>query len=345
MSFTLPTDRIISNFNEEVSDFTVDWDNGQGSQSYTAGQTLTVNYPTSGEKLITLSYAASNGSILQTRFAINITLPTEVTTAQFRDLTPPCNPNPSNYSALCNREDFPVTASRSFEGAFGSATVTIFYANSDMQLRKPLIILDGFEPDAFENSATAKDILNLMIFDATPNDKRIGIDFKSEGYDLIFVDWSDGRTFLQRNAFVLEEVLKEINRRKGLSGCTEKNVMIGVSMGGVIGKFALRDLEIENPNAANGGHDVRKYITFDAPLQGANIPVGMQFLLDHLNFAVDGIGLRNMLKDKNGRDVIGGALTVINSPAARQLLLEQRGASLGSPLLPNLNPSFFCCTQ
>ena len=82
-----------------------------------------------------------------------------------------------------------------------------------------LIILDGFEPDPFEKSSIANDILRLMIFEATPNARQLGIDFKSEGYDLIFVDWSDGRTFLQRNAFVLEEVLKEINRRKGLSGC------------------------------------------------------------------------------------------------------------------------------
>ena len=341
VSFTLPTDRIISNFNAPVANFTVDWGNGQGSQSYTAGQTLTVNYPTSGQKLITLSYAASNGRMLQTRFAINITLPINVLTAQLRDLTPPCLTNFPNYAPNCSREDFMVNSIKSFEGSTGSAKVTIFYASNDMQLRKPLIVLDGFEPDAFENSSTAKSVLSLVSFNFTPNNNELGIDFKSEGYDLIFVDWSDGRTFLQRNAFVLEEVLKEINRRKALSGCTEKNVMIGVSMGGVIGKFALRDLEIENPNAANGGHDVRKYITFDAPMQGANIPLGMQYLLDHLNFAVDGFSLRNVVIGRNGKDVLAGALTVINSPAARQLLLEQRVASLGSPVLPNLNPSFF----
>ena len=162
VSFTLPTDRIISNFDAPVSNFTVDWGDEQSPQSYTAGQTVIVNYSAGGQKLITLSYTASNGRVLQTRFAINITLPTETVSVLLRGLTPPCPNIRDNYERDCSREDFTITSNRPFEGSTGSATVTIFYACNDMQLRKPLIILDGFESDPFVNSTVANDILSLM---------------------------------------------------------------------------------------------------------------------------------------------------------------------------------------
>jgi Secretion system C-terminal sorting domain/PKD-like domain/Putative serine esterase (DUF676) len=93
-------------------------------------------------------------------------------------------------------------------------------------------------------------------------------------YDVIYVDWNNGVTFLQRNAYVLQEVIKWVNDNKTT---TTENVVLGQSMGGLIARYALKDME-------NRGlpHDTRLYVSHDAPHLGANTPVSVQMSARHL---------------------------------------------------------------
>src|SRR5690606_13123572 len=59
-------------------------------------------------------------------------------------------------------------------------------------------------------------------------------------------------------------------------GVVQPNVVLGQSMGGVIARWALRDMEDKGQN-----HQTRLFISYDAPHQGANVPQGYQHLARH----------------------------------------------------------------
>lgn len=91
------------------------------------------------------------------------------------------------------------------------------------------------------------------------------------GYDLILLDFEDGATYIQKNAFVLEELIKQVNARKELSGSVEPNIVIGASMGGLVARYALVQMENAGENHCTG-----TFVSFDSPQKGAHIPMGLQ---------------------------------------------------------------------
>ncbi len=91
----------------------------------------------------------------------------------------------------------------------------------------------------------------------------------NNGYDIIFVDFESGQQYIENNGFALSKALKQIKDSLDSNGSIEKLVVCGASMGGLVSRFAIRDLEL------NGGstydHCVGKFISFDAPQMGVNI--------------------------------------------------------------------------
>lgn len=92
--------------------------------------------------------------------------------------------------------------------------------------------------------------------------------------DVIYVNWNNGVDFLERNALVLQEVIAWVNANKVT---TTPNIILGQSMGGVISRYALRDMEDDGLV-----HDTSLYISHDAPHQGAHVPLGALFMARHL---------------------------------------------------------------
>jgi hypothetical protein len=70
----------------------------------------------------------------------------------------------------------------------------------------------------------------------------------------------------------------------------EQNVILGLSMGGLVARYALADMEKQrrvNPIASNQ-HETRLLITHDSPHKGANTPLGLQCMLQSLaNFGIN----------------------------------------------------------
>lgn len=96
-------------------------------------------------------------------------------------------------------------------------------------------------------------------------------------YDIIYVDWKIGTDYIQRNALLLEEIIRWVNNNKEpLGGIIQPNVIIGQSMGGLIARWALRDMENKGQN-----HQTRLFISYDSLHQGANVPLGYQYLARH----------------------------------------------------------------
>ena len=84
------------------------------------------------------------------------------------------------------------------------------------------------------------------------------------GYDLVLLDYWDARAPIENNAQVMKSLIREVNNTKIGS---EKLVVIGESMSGLVARWALREMERDGEN-----HNTRLYISFDSPHQGANVP-------------------------------------------------------------------------
>lgn len=127
--------------------------------------------------------------------------------------------------------------------------------------------------------------------------------YLDSGYDIVYVDFWYGSDWVEHNAQVLEVVLKGLSQRL----CGDRMHVIGASMGGVVSRYTLNKME----EAGELGC-IRSYSTFDSPLQGANIPLGMQQITNYLK------GLHRYSRDAVNRK--------LNARASKQLLLYHFGS-------------------
>ena len=295
--FSLPSDLWFSNLGGGAPYISLDLGDGLGWRNILQGQALQAQYPDAGVKeiQIRLQYPGF------VRFAhTNLTVEQSAVGERSGGMEWPQELH----------EVITVTATTPFLGASGTATVHIFYntsnCNSTYRMLRPLIIVEGYEEPGFAAASYSRmfQILNNKVLSGGTENLSDYI-YPAE-YDLVYVDFADGSDFIQRNAFVVEEVIKKVNEMKAAAGSTEQNVLIGVSMGGVCSKFALLDMQ----NTVGVNHDCRLFITYDSPLRGANIPIGVQCLA---KFAVDNFG--------NDVPIINSLMEAINAPTPRQLLL------------------------
>src|SRR5690606_16835698 len=85
-----------------------------------------------------------------------------------------------------------------------------------------------------------------------------------------------GADYIERNALSLVTLIETINAQKVGS---EKNVLIGPSMGGLITRYALKYMENNNLD-----HDSRLWISVDSPHNGANVAMSVQYLVNYLGY-------------------------------------------------------------
>ena len=118
-----------------------------------------------------------------------------------------------------------------------------------------------------------------------------------------------------------------MNQQKAPHSTRQPNVVLGLSMGGLVGRYALRDMET---NGLNILHDTCLFISNDSPHQGANVPLSAQAAVRHLSgvgigFGVPGIYYYITLAEFN--DDLNNAATLLGTPAARQMLQYQLAGS------------------
>ena len=192
---------------------------------------------------------------------------------------------------------------------FGVGEYDIFLDTVDGVLDKPIFLVDGFDPGDSRNIQALYSQLN---YGAGQN---LADTLRAQGFDIVLLNFptytrpnsttvvDGGVDFIQRNAFILVTLINQINAQKVGN---QKNVVIGPSMGGLISRYALRYMEMNNLN-----HDTRLFISFDSPHQGANVPIGFQHLFNYLAFGPVG--------NVAVQPVVNG---LIKSPAARQMLID-----------------------
>ncbi len=204
-----------------------------------------------------------------------------------------------------------ITANIAYQGYgesqpyFGQGEYEIFLDNVDGILDRPVIVLDGFDPGDGRGIGALYSSLSYGGQNLADELRDLGFDivilnapnYTTDGYDI-----NGGGDFIQRNAMVLVALIQEINAQKQGS---EELVILGPSMGGLIGRYALAYMEQQGLP-----HETRLYLSFDSPHRGANIPISLQYLINY--FAVV------------GGDPMAQATVdfVLNSSAAKQMLID-----------------------
>ncbi|KQM75240.1 hypothetical protein ASE74_20695 [Pedobacter sp. Leaf216] len=275
----------------------IDFDDGQGYHATVWNSPISPSYNTAGAKNIKIKVVFSDNSSYECYSPITVK---EVTSYE--------RFNPDSYSTF---ETFYATANHSG----GRTFVRYSSQNSTGHLRKPLIVAEGFDPSATAPTLGGANYTHTDFVKALTRVSDLGYDFNYQlddvaGYDLVFIDYNNGTDDIVRNANLFKSVLSWVNADKALGGSTQQNVVMGVSMGGLVARYALADLTKNNVPT-----QTRLLITHDSPHQGANVPVGLQEVALNIGRAnLAGFSVESILPQ------YAEIARIMASPATKQLL-------------------------
>jgi hypothetical protein len=279
----------------------------------------------------------------------------------------------------------PVGENRNTESI---CTVKVSLHPCHERITKPFIVVETFEPPTLSPDSEAEFIerIKRMEMPGSPGDLMLD-HLRREQYDLIYVEWnqnliaanggnphSHGGDHIQNNAELIKEVIRWVNteKRANPDSIWYQNVVFAQSMGGLVGRVALR--EMENDATGTNTHDTKLYISMDAPHEGANIPLGLQHMIHDLNYltreqakyvtrwrdklstvmitsavllkksfgwlslpilyAWGRYEINSIIKGlESQRDLTAGLLQAVWTPAAQEMLIYHHGAPSGGNLL------------
>ncbi|MGB1121923.1 MAG: T9SS type A sorting domain-containing protein [Flavobacteriales bacterium] len=168
---------------------------------------------------------------------------------------------------------------------------------SDGLFDKPLIILEGFDPNVGGHMPMyGYGDLNWEVIwncDGAYNEALGGLGSMleavlQEGFDLVFLDFEDGTRSIYQQAKLLRLVIEQCRDYRANA---DPLVVIGPSMGGVVAREALRSMEMEGME-----HCVRLFAALDSPFRGAYLPIALQEAIAFFaGFSVDADRLFNAL--------------------------------------------------
>ena len=345
LNVVLPQALFYSNYGAEMQKIEIDFADGLGFRLVGYNQAVAVNYTTEGNKIWTYKLTLSGGQTMLSRSKIKILKGLRITNANssntaYRGLggsAPWNNCNPANTDVY--RLDIESVAA--FNGQKGKARIFIDDAGNDCKITKPLIVVEGFDfttlldPESRFSSADYEKFTKT-VFDSNSNTSSLisgnsWTSFGDQTYDIIYVNWDNGLDFIERNALVVEEVIKWVNSIK--TG-TEKLVVLGQSMGGVVCRYAIRDMEQRNIT-----HNVRLFVSQDSPQEGANVPLSIQYLLRNVRNQLIKALLYGEAPLFMNVQPIENLFSLLDQPATRQMLKNR--ISTNYTLENSLHNSFY----
>jgi hypothetical protein len=302
--FVLKSNLTFNNTGKSITAAQINFDDGQGLQTLTFDVPVTVSYADTGLRRWTIKLTLSDNSVLQCYSDYRVLKANNVS-QRFAG-----NNNVIPNWGIIN----PVA------NVHQGAVINVAYSanNRTNTLRKPLIIIEGYDVSAIAPNVsgdyTIRTFIDALIREPQPYDFNNQLDDVA-GYDLVFINFNDGADGLIRNALVVEEAINRVNANKVLDNrfgnIMQQNVVMGLSMGGLIGRYALAKMTKNNVAT-----QTRLLITHDSPHRGANVPLGLQYLIRMMgNFELFDLDVRDIYPEYDE------ALTLLDAPATEDLLL------------------------
>lgn len=293
VSFVLDSAYWFTNSSLVLDRIEIDFGDGAGFRAVNWQQEISIVYPDSGDYLITTRLTFANASTVESH-------------AHFR-----VEQGVSTYRYGIGANDTTVVSIPAEPGVHSGGKFTISLGCGPTALDRPLIVVQGITVGGV--GFTYNDFFSQI----GPQRADFRSNLEDEGYDLIYVEYNDGEDFIERNAYFLQQVIREVN---ALKVGDEENVIMGVSMGGIVTRYALRDMELADPNSLGSptveDHQCRLYISYDSPHRGANMPLGLQHMVLHLaTSGPNGIPIGWAIP------LMSDVISYLNSPAARQMLV------------------------
>lgn len=246
--FTLSPDWYRSNLPESPASVEADFGDGLGLRSLRVGDQCEVSYSSTGRKTIRVRVTFDEesggaetpgiGNVLYGGF--------------FFDVLELATPSP--------HDTIFVTATIPYLGEYASGQAYVYYGTGHTSIENPVIVIEGFDID---------NTMNWEVLYEALNQENMIEDLRQLGFDALVLDFTDATDYMQRNSYVAVELIEQVN---AMLPPGADIAVVGASMGGLIGRYALAYME---HNAID--HNVRTFISFDAPQKGANIPLGIQY--------------------------------------------------------------------
>lgn len=265
--FSIPEELFFSNFGKKPVSFQVNFDDNAGWRKVGLNEKIKVSYPVSGEKVIRVKALFQGKEALYSSCSFDVK-----------------NTDAPQPSAIWN-----VQGEIPYQGITTSGDAYIFLADGHTKVEKPIILSEGID---FEDNLSWDVLYELF------NQQNMLEYLRSDGFDMIIFNYIDPTNYIQSNGLLMVKLIQMINDTTNYSYPVS---IVGPSMGGLVCRYALTYMEAHDLD-----HNANIYFSFDAPHQGANIPLGLQYLV---NFA----------KDLDA--VIEEMLVVLNRPAAKQMLV------------------------
>uniref|UniRef100_UPI004047D8CD T9SS type A sorting domain-containing protein n=2 Tax=Roseivirga sp. TaxID=1964215 RepID=UPI004047D8CD len=288
---------------------------GQGFIDISEGGSYAVQYRSPGEKAIGIKFTSDEREITSYSILNVVTLEKETPDMIFepKGKRKGLGSFASGYSMDVQTGAAPPEV---LPGGFA-----LLFNGCDQVFDRPVIFVEGF--DTQQNDPEEKS----TIYDFRRQVRRGLVEefFTANGYDVIYLKFDDTHDDIRNNAEVLKDLIRDVNLRK--TGSHPISV-IGVSMGGLVARYALTDMERDGET-----HNVNRYISFDAPHLGANVSLGYQKLVNDVN----DIAVRDILNiSQQSIDVL---LAAQNATSSKQMLLMYNGSAPNSAFI-NLQSEF-----
>jgi hypothetical protein len=267
VTFVLDRNRYFSNDGRLPLRVEFDFDDGRGFRDVTFGSDQIVSYQSTGRKTIRVRTALEDGTVLLGAFYFRV--------AALETPTP--------------HDTLAITATIPYNAEFGTGNAYVYRSDANPSLTLPAILVEGFDID---NSMDWDELYELT------SQEGLIDSIRAMGYDAIVLNFTDGVDYIQKNAFVLVELIQQI---QAMAAPDKDVVIVGASMGGLVTRYALSYMEHNSIY-----HRVRLFVSFDSPQKGANIPLGAQHWV-------------SFFSDQSAE--AAALLEGLNSPAARQMLV------------------------
>lgn len=301
LTFSFKNDWISTNIDDSIS-FEFDAGDGHGYRTVRNGSAISVNYEV-GQHVLRMRMQIREKEAIEIREShsyITVISSQAINRAPASIITP----------------DFTKTFVGDLTPGYAftsSADISILYAEGRTSLRKPLLVVEGFDPLA---GISEYETTLSSFMDNIPSSR-----FDISEYDIVYVDWKDSFAPIQANASVLKKIIAWVRDNTDADG--GKCVLLAESMGGLVARYALCDMERHEEH-----HNVATYISVDSPYLGVNVPLGAVYGVQHLfemledaneSFLVD-MFLSLTGSYEKAKTAYNSALHMKDAPSIRQML-------------------------